>query len=91
MKKILGAALWGFLFLVPALQGWSQEEENAQPGRYQLFQGKYVHYEVDSGDSAFNEGMFLLDTVTGEVQSYYSQTKDGRTTKSWVPAIYDES
>ena len=83
-RKIL---VLGFLVLfVVSAKGFAQEGE-----RYQLFQGKYSHYDIDQGTSNQNEELFLLDTTTGDVQVYYSQVKDGKQTKYWTPAVFDES
>lgn len=74
------------ILIVSAGHVWAEE-----PGHYQLFQGKYTHWDSDSNTATEKEEIFLLDTTSGDVQVYVSTSKDGKQTKYWAPAILDEN
>jgi len=59
-------------------------------GRYQLFQGKFV--EIDSVNNTTHEhtGLFLLDTITGEVKQYVVVSYgEGVVSTGWNNTIID--
>ncbi len=60
-------------------------------GRYQLFQGKYSHWNLDSNVATDVNECFLLDTVTGDVQVYVSTEKEGKRMKYWTSSVVDET
>ena len=72
--------------LVLSRNAWAQEA-----GHYQLFQGKYTHWDLDQNTSTEKNEIFLLDTTNGNVQVYVSTSKDGKETKYWAPATVDEA
>jgi hypothetical protein len=60
-------------------------------GRYQLLEARYPHYDGDQGTMGENHDLFLLDTVTGDVQVYSSSTQKGKQIRYWMPAVFDET
>ena len=84
--------LFVFLFVIgTVLSGWVHPAGAQEVGRYQIFQAKYTHWDLDTSTPTQNEEIFLLDTTDGNVQIYSSSTKEGKTTKVWTPGIYDEA
>lgn len=61
-----------------------------EAGRYQIFQGKYTHTDLDNNSSTEMNEIFLLDTTDGNLQVYVSQTQNGKQTKYWAPALVNE-
>lgn len=56
------------------------DAQNAQAGRYQLFQGRYM-----SGAAEIN-GVFRIDTTTGKADGYFAGTnKEGKYVEGWLP------
>ena len=74
-----------------ALQAFGSSVWAQEVGRYQLFQGKYTHWDTDQNTSAEQSELFLLDTATGEVSVYVSTTTKGKQLKYWSPAVIDET
>ena len=88
MKKNMGI----FLTMICAiLMGAATLASAQEVGHYQIFQGKYTHWDLDSNTSSEKEEIFLLDTTNGNVQVYVSSSKDGKETKYWAPALVDEA
>ncbi len=87
-KTVLVFTFLSILFLIaPKLYA----EESTPAGRYQLFQGKYFQWDSNSNTSTENNDLFLLDTATGEVSIYAATVTNGKQTRSWTPAIFDET
>ena len=85
-RNIFGLSIFVGFILTGASLGLAEGE-----GRYQLFQGKYMHYDADQNTSTENNDLFLLNTETGEVSIYSSYSKNGKQVRSWGPAIFDET
>ena len=84
MKKIIGMA--AILMFGLSVSAFAQE-----PGHYELFQGKYKHWNQTDGNFEDREGLFLLDTTTGDCQVFISTEKDGKRLRYWEPAVIDEN
>lgn len=66
---------------------WAEGE-----GRYALFQGKYSHYDGTQGAYTDIQGIFLIDTVTGDVSILLSSSDEkGRRIRYWEPLGLDET
>ena len=90
MKKTM--ILWiGAMAVAGLLQTPLEAQEPSEVGRYQLFQGKYEHWDTDQGAKTEQSDMFLLDTVTGTASYYVSSVKNGKQMRYWQPAIFDEN
>lgn len=87
MKRYL---LFGMITCL-TLQAFGSSAWAQEVGRYQLFQGKYTHWDTDQNTSAEQNELFLLDTATGEVSVYVSTTTKGKQLKYWSPAVIDET
>ena len=73
------------MLMMFAVNAWAQEV-----GHYQLFQGKYTHWDLDNNTSTEKTEIFLLDTTNGNVQVYVSSSKGAKETKYWAPALVNE-
>lgn len=59
---------------------------SAEVGRYQLFQGSYTTFDLKRKETYVHQGVFLLDSVTGQVRRYINKIdEDGRYIETWVP------
>lgn len=88
MKRNIGI----FLAMICAMLIGAAAPASAQEvGHYQIFQGKYTHWDLDNNTSTEKEEIFLLDTTNGNVQVYVSSSKEGKETKYWAPALVDEA
>lgn len=56
-------------------------------GRYQLFQGTFTTLDLKYRQaSSTHNGVFLLDTATGQVKRYVNRIDDdGRYIETWLP------
>ena len=68
----------------------SAAEELDKVGRFQLVEAKYQHWDLNQNGMADYTGLFLVDTMTGNVQAYVSTQKDGKQKKYWAPTVVDE-
>ncbi|CAH2032423.1 hypothetical protein [Trichlorobacter ammonificans] len=55
-------------------------------GRYQLFQGSYTTFDLKRKETYVHQGVFLLDTATGDVKRYINKIDvEGRYIETWLP------
>ena len=85
MKKMIGivsaVAVLGMPFLSEANTG----KTGTEIGRYQLFQGSYTTFDLKRKETYVHQGVFLLDSVTGQVRRYINKIdEDGRYIETWV-------
>jgi hypothetical protein len=57
-------------------------EDRRTPGRYQLISGRF---SLVGKDSHMVEGLFRLDTATGDVDQYVVVHADGDNHGNWIP------
>jgi hypothetical protein len=79
------------LVLCSFISGFAQIVQAQEVGRYQIFQGKYTHTDLDNNTSTEMNEIFLLDTTDGNLQVYVSSMQDGKQKKYWAPALIDET
>lgn len=73
--QVFGVGVGGVVLgLTLSSRGGAQEQQSAL-GRYQLAAGTY--FVVAEGKPTTGEGLFRLDTATGEVVEIYSMTTNG--------------
>lgn len=64
----------------------ARKEPDAEPGRFQLFQGSYSTFDLRRSETYTTTSVFLIDTRTGEVKRYVNKIdSDGRYIEEWVP------
>lgn len=95
MKSVtcLVAAVLGCMLLMPNLsdantKGAAPREGGgcAEVGRYQLFQGSYTTFDLKRKETYVHQGVFLLDTLTGDVRRYINKIdENGRYIETWLP------
>jgi hypothetical protein len=93
IRGVLSAVLFS-LVLLGTVSAWAMEQgvnpqagEKAfsEIGRYQLFQGSYKTFDLKSLEGAISNGIFLLDTKTGNVKRYLNKRDDdGKYIETWV-------
>lgn len=86
MKKYFSLFVFCTILMIGASSAWAQEV-----GHYQIFQGKYTHWDADNNTAVEKNEIFLLDTTNGNLQVYVSSSKGGKTTQYWAPALIDET
>lgn len=88
MRKPACFAVVGLLLLLPAGSGANTRTvaAPAEVGRYQLFQGSYTTFDLKRKETYVHQGVFLLDSVTGQVKRYINKIdEEGRYIETWVP------
>lgn len=91
----MGAKLHSFIFLlaiifagsaVYAQSSDSKDKTYSEVGRFQLFQGNYVSFDIKKQQTSSHTGIFLLDTKTGTVKRYVNKIDEqGRYIETWLP------
>lgn len=74
-----------------AAEARKEPELTGGPGRYQMFQGKYPHWDADQQALSQKEDLFMIDTTNGQSWVYMSSQVAGKETRYWFPATYDEA
>ena len=84
MRKIV-------LILAVVFFAFAGESSAQEPGHYQLFQGKYKHWNQNNGSSEQHDDLFMLDTTTGDAKIFISTEKDGKRLRYWETAAIDDN
>ena len=87
MKKFI--ILLGLAMLLPTAVSAevSPARKEASPGdngRYQLFQGTYIAFDLKRQEALPQQAVFLIDTRTGQVKRYVNKIDtEGKYIESW--------